>query len=66
MTSKEKAIELVAKMKMYQYPSDVEIVMAKASAHIAVDEIISACEYNNVEVWNQHWWNDVKKEIDLL
>jgi len=38
----------------------------KVSAIIAVDEVIAACEYNDVEVYNTDWWNEVKSEIIKL
>ena len=29
-----------------------------------VDEIIKACEYNQVESYNSEWWEGVKLEIE--
>lgn len=39
---------------------------AKACALLCVDEIISACEFNNVETYNTDWWNKVKAELEKL
>lgn len=36
---------------------------AKEIAYYIVDEIISACKYNNVETYNTDWWLKVKDEI---
>lgn len=62
MSPKDKAEELVEKFtlacKLY--------TKGKLLASICVDEIISACEYNNVESYNSDWWNKVKKEIQKL
>lgn len=64
MTPKEKAKDLVSKFENVSI--DVDFEDAKDSALICVDEIISACECNNVESWNADWWNKVKQEIKLL
>ncbi len=64
MTPKEKAIELVNKMK---YPMDgVYIIshVANELALILVDEIL-----NNKELLNHldfEWWSEVKQEIQKL
>jgi hypothetical protein len=64
MTTKEKAEELVDKMK---YPLDgVYIIshVANELALIAVDEIL-----NNKELLNHldfEWWSEVKQEIQKL
>jgi hypothetical protein len=64
MTPKEKAIELVNKMK---YPMDgVYIIshIANELALIAVDEIL-----NNKELLNHldfEWWSEVKRELEKL
>jgi uncharacterized membrane protein YoaT (DUF817 family) len=69
MSPKEKAIELVGKYHKYANELDTYWNItedAKEYARIAVSEIISACEYNNVESYNTDWWNKVKVEIDEL
>lgn len=64
MTPKEKALELIDKMK---YPMDgVYIIshIANELALIAVDEIL-----NNKELLNHldfEWWSEVKQEIQKL
>lgn len=70
MESKEKARELYDKFQCYYWhekdgfmPDDKE---TKKVCKAIVDEIISACEYNNVEVWNTDWWNKVKEKIDKI
>lgn len=40
--------------------------LAKQCAIVAVKEIISACEYNNVESHNTEWWNKVESELQKL
>jgi len=76
MSPKEKAIDLIHKFgdldvliesESGTIHSDLQYLdVAKACALIAVDEIISACEYNHVETFNTDWWNEVKKEIEEL
>lgn len=39
---------------------------AKQCAKICVMEVISSCEYNNVESWNTEWWEKVSKTIDTI
>jgi hypothetical protein len=75
MTQEEelKAKELFDKFKEYAYvewhgggDEMTNDMAAKECAIIAVDEIISACEYNHVESWNTDWWNGVKTAINNL
>jgi len=40
--------------------------LAKQCAIVSVKEIISACEYNNVESYNTDWWNKVESELQKL
>jgi len=65
MTSKEKAEELYWKYAEILYLlHDVRALKnsyAKKSALIAVDEIIEHCNYAN-----KWYWEEVKKEIELL
>lgn len=64
---KEKAKELISKFTFLSFPeSNSKFYNPKQSALIAVDEIISACEYNQVEKYNTDWWNKVKEEINNL
>jgi hypothetical protein len=73
MTPKEKAKELVGKMK-YHYDEQVNPYfvaftdddLAKRCALIAVDEIIKAMD--NVMLPNpfKQYWNKIKQEIELL
>lgn len=70
MTPREKAIEILDKIQ-YKRIEYITIKMntdhdAKFIANNLIDEIISACEYNNVETWNTDWWNKVRNEIELL
>jgi len=69
MTTKEKAIELY-ELFYYITPQTVSTAkqdkLAKDCAVKCVDEIISACEYNNVESYNSDWWKKVKYEIKEL
>jgi hypothetical protein len=57
MNPLDKAKELVEKF----WALDMKFL-----ALVTVDEIISACEYNNVEGWNTDWWNKVKLEIEKI
>lgn len=60
MTPKEKAEELISKSYNVceKYTTCIQVAI------LIVDEIISACEYNNVESYNSDWWKKVKHEID--
>jgi hypothetical protein len=71
MDPEKKARELVDKFwglnPIYEVGTgNPDYEMAKRSALVTVDEIISACEYNNVEGWNTDWWNKVKLEIEKI
>lgn len=67
MTTKEKAVELVEYFEDYVHnsPHGHHAQNTKACATKCVNEIITACEYNNVESWNSDWWIEVKLEIVL-
>ena len=66
-TPKDKAKELLNKFRDENLMFIKEILdSAKEDATICVNEIIKACEYNNVESWNTDWWNKVKKEINIF
>lgn len=43
-----------------------EILKQKKCSIEAVNQIISACEYNNVESYNTEWWDEVITELKLL
>lgn len=74
MTPEQKAKELFEKFKNlvlgadefgdveYYVIEDATIEIVKAT----IDEIISACEFNHVEHWNNDWWNKVKAEIEKI
>jgi len=65
---KQKAVELLDKYSLL-VPIEfggMDKELAKKCAKIVVDEIIKACEYNNVESYNTDWWNKVKQEINNL
>ena len=71
MTAKETAFDLVEKYRISIMDKEGivdyhSVFRAKVYAGICVDEIIDACEFNNVESHNTRWWQDVKKEIELL
>jgi hypothetical protein len=66
MTPKEKAKELVGKYSFVYIQNYTSMFEVKQCALIAIDEIISACEYNHVEIYNTIWWNEVKQEIEKL
>ena len=38
----------------------------KKCCNIAIDEVISACEFNSVESWNTDWWNKVRTSLNAL
>lgn len=70
MTAEEKANELVESFAetipvvYYGQLMERDWFTAKKCAIILCDEIISACEYNHVESYNQIWWEKVKKNIN--
>ena len=70
MDPKDKADKLVKKMYAHTgWLAETEEGFDRQDvecALICVDEIISDCEYNNVESYNTDWWNKVKDEIRLL
>lgn len=45
---------------------EIKMNRAKQCALFTVDEVINACEYNNVEIYNTDWCNKVKQEIEKL
>lgn len=63
LTPKEKAFDLRANMCL---PQGMTGAGAKSCSIIAVNEIIKACEYNNVESWNTDWWEEVKEELKKM
>ena len=74
MTSKEKAKELVSKFN-FEHIGDTYILHqtldeSKRCALIAVDEILNAITFNmyDEESYNieDKYWQEVKKEIELL
>lgn len=73
MSPKEKAKELIGKMK-YHYDKQVNPYfiaftdddLAKRCALITVDEIINEFEYSCCECANVRYWQEVKTEIEQL
>ena len=68
MTPKEKAIELVNKFRPYTkiIVADAEYIEdTKICALIAVDELIYETHFEVPNI-RQRWWQEVKKEIELL
>ena len=62
-TAKEKATELVSKFQN----TDIWKNTAKKCAIIAVDEIINALpSFDMVDIQERDYWQEVKKEIELL
>jgi hypothetical protein len=74
MTPKEKAKELVEKMRLTSHPiltPPAKDKMAKKCALIAVEEAKTACTYVEALPWvpeEQGWryWNEVQQEIKKL
>lgn len=68
MTAKEKANELVC--KFFSPEKDIFKLQAKKYALIVVEEIDAAVDFDWMEVQNldreHNYWNEVKKEIELL
>ena len=64
--SKEKAKELVDKMQYTQRGFVMPFIIAKQCALIAVDEILNChiWKFNSVEPYK--YWQEVKKQIELL
>ena len=44
----------------------LDIKTAKKCATMVCKEVISACEYNNVESYNTTWWENVVHSIELI
>lgn len=76
MTAKEKAKELINKMDVIHYiklinknskglPVSMYDDQIKQCALICVDEIIKVVDDNCLE-YDDHYWQEVKKEIELL
>mgnify|MGYP003342162705 CR=1 FL=1 len=66
MTPKEKAEELVDKFYP-MFTNSVRDTLAKQCALIAVDEILEeTMERDGMRVVNNHYWVDVKNEIEKL
>jgi hypothetical protein len=75
MSAKDKAIELVDTYRIMLMNSDTECgeeilctVIAKYCALIAVDEILKQCwDYRDIDLQASYdYWEEVKKEIELL
>jgi hypothetical protein len=69
MTAKEKAIELVHRYDTMQSVIEgFSLEDAKQCALIAVDEIMKAVGWEEMElgVDRDNYWEEVKKEIELL
>jgi hypothetical protein len=73
MTENEKAIELFYRAKSFADSrghkdwddEEVEIENVLGICDLIINEIISACEYNNVEIYNTDWWNRVRENIKI-
>lgn len=69
-TELEKALEFHEKFQQYKWDDkDGFLPDHKETKKICINiinEIIDACEYNNVESWNTDWWNRVKSEINKV
>ena len=67
MTTKEKAEQLLERFEFEVRDIDGKVSHNKEEAIkcalICIEEIINACEYNYVEVYNTDWWNKVKQEV---
>ncbi len=75
MSARDKAIELVDTYRIMLMNSDTEsgeeilcTVIAKYCALIAVDEILKQCwDYRDIDLQASYdYWEEVKKEIELL
>ena len=64
MTPKEKAILLIYAFEAFVDRYD-EYELAKQCAAIAVDELIYETHFEVPNI-RQRWWQEVKKEIELL
>jgi hypothetical protein len=64
MTPKEKAEELVDKMKYPLHGVYIISHVANELALIAVDEILN--EYWSHDTKRRNWWKEVKQEIEKL
>ena len=64
MTPKEKAIQLIYAFEAFVDRYD-EYELAKQCAAIAVDELIYETQFEVPNI-RQRWWQEVKKEIELL
>ena len=65
MTPKEKAIELVDKYSDFIISPFTKHNCTKQCALIAVDELIYETHFEVPNI-RQRWWQEVKKEIELL
>jgi hypothetical protein len=71
---KLKALEMCKKYSCWSYAEWYDdknnqidrIVQLKEIVCDVIDDIISACEFNYVEMWNTNWWNKVKEEVNNL
>lgn len=64
MTPKEKAEQLIYAFEAFT-DRDNEFEFAKQCAAIAVDELIYETHFEVPNI-RQRWWQEVKKEIELL
>ena len=69
MTPKEKAIELINKMSLNWYCNECHNDFAKECALIAVNVIlidVGAKDWEDDEMTNSNYWQEVKQEIEKL
>ena len=69
MTPKEKAKELINEFIEVVTEGNFPSVKAKECALIAVNEILSFINKNDIDVWNRDiltYWQEVKQEIEKL
>jgi hypothetical protein len=72
MGEKEKAKQLFDKFWDYNRDNELESVVNTPHWHcvnlaiICVEEIILACEYNDVETHNTDWWKRVIIELEKI
>jgi len=64
MTTKDKAQQLIYAFEAFT-DRDNELEFAKQCALIAVDELIYETQFEVPNI-RQRWWQEVKKEIELL
>lgn len=70
--TKEEAYRLYLKFFNYNRDNELESCVNDPGWHavnqavMCVEEIITACDYNQVESWNRDWWNKVIEELKKI